>query len=233
MGIPYPDDRSDSGSEEHLRGPTGRDGGAGSSPVPDPGTPETPGKLWESFRGRRSREILERLLDGDPLELEARCRAKLQESALLLDLSRLHLRALARVAHRAPHYRGEPPLGEWLTDRIEDSIQDLLEEDRDAERLGTLPQTPVDHRYRFVSELLGLEVSLARRTCVAFNDLPSEVRCAWFAVAVLGKSVNRYVAEGHGPPEEVKAHVKRALTEIAKAARPRLDEEEGGARGGP
>ena len=191
-----------------------------------------PDRLEELFGGKRPREILERLFDGDPLELGARCRSRLEESAYLLDLPRLHLRVLARIAHRGSHYRGDPPLAEWLSQRIEDSIHELLEEDRDAERQGLLPQVPMDPRYKFVSELLGMEPLLARRACVAFNVLPLEVRCAWFAIAVHGTSVNRYVAEGHGPPEKVKAQVKLALTQMASATRPRPSEG-GGDRVGP
>jgi len=52
---------------------------------------------------------------------------------------------------------------------------------------------------------------------VAFNFLPDRVRGAYFAVLVQGKTVNRYVAEGHGPPERVKADIEMALRAISDA----------------
>ena len=71
--------------------------------------------------------------------------------------------------------------------------------------------------FEFLAETLGIPKALARRACVAFNYQPERVRCAYFAVLVQGKTVNRYVAEGHGPPERVKADIEMALRTISDA----------------
>jgi hypothetical protein len=161
--------------------------------------------------------VLSRLVDGDPLEIEARCLEELREQAFLLCVSRVHLRSVARIAHAAMRYRGEPALDVWLKERVEHSIKELLEEDREEERVGVPPSQPWDPRYAFVSEALGIEPTLARRACVAFNLLPHEVRCAYYAVVVDGKTIHRYVAEGHGPPDRARSHLKLALRTLGKA----------------
>ena len=195
----------DAGGGDEPREEGGARGHSPSSEVP------------EVLRGRSPREILARLVEGDPLEIEARCRERIETLALLVDLQRLHLRTAARVAHAAPSWRGEPPISEWLADRIEVSMRELIREDFEAERSGIPPEKPWDPRYAFVSEALGVEPALARRACVAFNKLPLEVRCVYFAVAVQGKTVNRHVAEGHGPPEKARAQLKMAVQAISKA----------------
>lgn len=68
----------------------------------------------EILRGGSPREILARLIDGDPLEIEARARDRIQALAFLVDPARTHMRAVARIAHAAPRWRGEPPLTEWF-----------------------------------------------------------------------------------------------------------------------
>lgn len=85
-----------------------------------------------------------------------------------------------------------------------------------------------DVRFAFLAETLGIPVALARRACVAFNYLPDRIRGAYYAVLVEGKTVNRYVAEGHGPPERVRADIEAAIRAISDAIGP-----PGSVEGGP
>jgi hypothetical protein len=163
------------------------------------------------------KRVLSRLVDGDPLEIQARCKEHVYDQAWLLSVSRVHLRSVARIAHAAMRYRGEPALDAWLKERVEQSTLELLEEDLEEERVGIPPAEPWDPRYAFVSEALGIEPTLARRACVEFNLLPHEVRCAYFAVVVEGKTIHRHVAEGHGPPDQARSHLKLALRTLGKA----------------
>ena len=178
------------------------------------------------LRGGNAREILERILDGDPLELEARCRERIERRAYLLDLGRLHLRVVARVARAAPSWNGTPSLADFIMERIEYSMQELIQEDREEELSGSPAADPHDPRFRLLVETLGIPIALARRASLAFNYLPERVRCAYFAVLVQGRTVNRYVAEGHGPPGKVKADIELALKTISDAiGRPQGGEE--------
>ena len=49
-----------------------------------------------------ARDVLPRLVEGDPLELLSRCAEHLAREALLLDLSRLHARSLALRSYTLP-----------------------------------------------------------------------------------------------------------------------------------
>jgi len=190
---------------------------------------ETAARWSRLFAGRSAREILERLMDGDPAEIEPRCRELLREQALLLDPTRLYVRSLARVAHAARLHAKHASLDQWLRERIAESIDDLIEEDREAERSGIPPSEPWDPRYAFISEVLGLEPTIARRACADFNVLPHRVRHAFFAIAVEGTSIRRYVAEGHGPPARVKADLAHAARILGRTIGSRmLDEREDG-----
>jgi hypothetical protein len=205
--------------------------GSSSDPADEPHDDARPGHDSVSdFPGRailsapNSREVLARLMDGDPLEIDARCRERILSRALMLALRRVYLRAVARIAHQGPRYRGVPELDVWLAARIDEALDDLLAEDREEELSGVPPTSPWDPRFAFISETLGIEPALARRACLSFNVLPDEVRHAYFSIAVEGKSLHRYVAEGNGPPSRVREHLNQALAALGL----RIDPDQGG-----
>lgn len=182
----------------------------------DSGRRDFPGS--EALRGRSPMEVLHRLLDHDPFELQGRSVGRLEQRALLLAERRVYLRTLARVAYAAPRYRGEPPLDDWLVGRIDQAIEEILEEDLEAELSGEPVEVPYESRLVSLSETLGMEVGMTRRACLRFNALPDRVRHAFFAVAIQGKTVHRYVAEGQGPPLRVVADLRRALDALSAPA---------------
>src|SRR5436853_180438 len=92
----------------------------------------------ELFAGSSPRELLARLWDGDRLELWPRCEERVHELAYLLPISRVFRRSIARVAYAGVTYRGSPPFDAFLRRRIELSVQELLNEDREQLR-GHLP----------------------------------------------------------------------------------------------
>jgi hypothetical protein len=161
-------------------------------------------------------------MEGDPAEIAPRCRDMLRERALLLDPTRLYVRSLARIAHAARRRGNRASLDEWLRDCIAKSIDDLVDEDRETESSGIPPSEPWDPRYAFLTEVLGLEPAIARRACVEFNLLPDRVRCAFFAVAIEGKTLRRFVAEGNGPPAVVRDDIARAAGILGVTISPRM-----------
>ena len=169
------------------------------------------------LRAPTAREVLARLVDGDPLELEQRCRARQRERALLIDPYQLQLRTAARIAHAARGYAGRPPLPSWIDERLEEALGDLVEEDRLADENGELPTEPWQPRIQYLSDALGLDPVLARRACIAFNQLPHDVRRTAWEVLIEGKSLNRCVAEGHGPPATVQQRIREALQAMQDA----------------
>jgi hypothetical protein len=155
--------------------------------------------------------VLQRIVRGDPLGLDARCLERLRHHATLVSGDRLYDRAAAWVAHESRSYRGERELGAWLDHCIDVSIRSLLDEDLEAERAGQPTASSSDAAYVFLSEALGVEPPIARRCALIFNSLPIPVRQTFWLVVMQDKSLHRTVAEGHGPPELAKARLRYAL----------------------
>lgn len=174
-----------------------------------------------------SRAILARLVDGDPFEIGARCVERLRSEAVLLSLKRVHLRAVARVAYAAPRYHGKPPLTQWLNQRIDESLREVMNEVREDERGGVPAVASSEPLYPYVAAAFGIEPALARRACIAFNELPIATRRAFFAVVVERKTISRYVAEGNGPPSQVKLNLRTATDAIRAATGWRNSGQEG------
>lgn len=187
----------------------------GEGEVPEGGIRGEPFAGAGALRGRSPKEVLHRLLDHDPFELEARSSARVDQRALLVSVSRVGLRALARVAYAAMRYAGQPPLAEWLSEQIDMSIEEILEEDVEAELSCEPLEPPYERHLLFVSQSLGIELGLARRACIRFNALPEPARRTFFALHVHGKSVHRWVAEGHGPPAVIHEELHRALSTLS------------------
>jgi len=163
----------------------------------------------EALRAGRLEHLLQLVLDGDPLGLETRAMRRLRERGYLIDLDRLYLRGTAKVLDAIRSFA--PPVDAWLDARIDEAIREILQADRESERLGHPPESPQEPLYEFVSHRFGIAPASARRMCVQFNGLPEEVRLTFTSIYVDGKSINRWVAEGHGPPDRVRADLRRAL----------------------
>lgn len=182
---------------------------------PDHGAGDPPWKAL--FTGSSPRELLARLWDGDPLELGARCDERLEDLALLLPRSRVQLRALARVAYAGVAYRGRPPLDAFLRRRIEVSIHELLDEDREHVRAGVPDVDLREPPYPRVAAVLGIESPLAFRACVTLNGLPIEVRRACRATVVRGRALSACARELDLDPDTVLGQVQTGLRAVAKA----------------
>lgn len=207
-----PENRFD---DSFFRGPSeGPEGGEGEL---QPRPSRSKGRGRRSFQGSEilgggsSAAILARLLDGDPLDMDGRCFARIRHHAVLVDGDRLYQHATARVAAQALYYEGKPPLARWLQLRIDEVIRILLDEDLQAELDGRPPEGPTDPACGFLIDTLGVEPPLARTCAVVFNNLSIPVRKAFWARVMQDKSLNRAVAEGLGPPAKCEARVRYAM----------------------
>lgn len=178
----------------------------------EPKREEFPGASM--LKDRAPKDVLRHITDGDPLGLNTRCSQRLLDRAMLIEPRRLVLRSLARVARAAVAYGGTPSLDTWLHQCIDRSIDELYREDLEEERRGIPVQKPFDARYWKFADFLGIEMSLARRMCNVFNSMEDEMRHVVFAVAIQGKTIHRYVAEGHGPPQKVQALLNEGLRRL-------------------
>jgi hypothetical protein len=101
-----------------------------------------------------------------------------------------------------------------LRERIDASMDELMIEDREEERGRRPVAAEEDARYAFLSALLGMEIGLLRRGVCQFNVLDQRIRHAFFGLVVQSKRMNRYVAEGNGPPERVDEWLRTAFDQL-------------------
>lgn len=179
------------------------------------------------LRGAPPSKVLERLLDGDPLEIEARCREHLERHAFLIDPERLFLRTVAVTANEARRWNGWPPLGPWLGLQMERSFVQLQREDTGAVLSGMPVVADQGIDYAYLVDVLGVETDHARHAALVFNALPEHVRRCWWATAIDGRSLEDASSRGLGAPDVVLSAVKRAVRALASLSDPevRLAEE--------
>lgn len=168
------------------------------------GTSPSPDRLRALLLGASPREVLARITTNDPLRLRPAVVERLRQRYQLLDAGRVHLRCLALCAREACRYQGEPPLDEWLSARVDDAVEQILNEDpsegSDAGAWGPL------------AEPLDLDPGDARVACSVFNNLPIEERRAFFRLVIEREE-----------PDRVANELGLALSEMLRFARSALE----------
>jgi DNA-directed RNA polymerase specialized sigma24 family protein len=162
--------------------------------------------------GASPREVLARLMSGDPLRIRGLVARKLSERAYLCDADRVFMRSIARVSRFAVRYRGQPEIDEWLGSAVDEALLDLLRDDLEAERAGGAADPDEIAAFVDLARPLGLEPLAMRRVCNTFNHLPEVERRAFHALLVEGSTLDA-IARASGP----------SATEVARAARRALD----------
>lgn len=203
-GQPEDGDGEDVGKSDELR------------PKPSK-QPDFPGR--ELFRGGSAREILGRIYEGDPLGVMPRVEEWLKKHAVLIETDRVFNSTVARIAFEGETYQGDPPFDKWVSDCIAKAVDLLLDHDTMEEEQGIPPREPYDDHYYALSAVLGIEPPLCRRAALVFHQLPNKTRQVFYKVAMEGKSFNRIVAEGYGPPEKAKERLQYAFTMMSTLGR--------------
>ena len=156
---------------------------------------------FELFGSGNAADVLARIVPGDPLGLRVAVAGRMRERALLLDVDRATVRALALVAARGVRYRGRPRLDLWLAGRIEEVIDGLLAEESDGQQ-----ETAAE--VRALSARLGLSPAVVIRGRARFHALDFDVRDAFV----------RLVLEAHSI-DETAVTLGLSVTELARRAR--------------
>jgi DNA-directed RNA polymerase specialized sigma24 family protein len=191
---------------------------SGAGPEPEGESPRA-GERWRALLGGMGpREVLARLLQGDPLELRRVVAARLAAGAYLFDADRVHLRALAHCARRAVRYRGNPPLAPWLVLQVDQALADLLREDLQAERRGAVLEEPESAVLSDLARPLGLDPATMRRVCLTHNLLPDAERQAFHALVIAGKSLEQVALEQGASGVEIARRARRGLEAVLIAA---------------
>ncbi len=171
------------------------------------------------FEARRTqREILELLLERDPLDLYATVCRRVDERAYLLDEETVTRRATAACALAARSYGGTPDLRRWVLVHIDRVIESLLEEDVEAERGG--PPNPApgmrEFRFTFIAEALGQPVERGRRLCNWINALPERTRKAFYEVEIKGLPAELHACRSGLTQDEVEGALALAAALLAR-----------------
>ena len=130
------------------------------------------------------REVLARIVPGDPLQLRERVADHLTRHALLFDADRVLLRSFALAARQAVGWRGRPVLHHWLEARVSEAVDQLLDEKEDV------PDEDRRDAFDAFATPLGLDPTALRRACGRFDRLDHDDREAFFKLAIEGCSLD-------------------------------------------
>jgi hypothetical protein len=175
------------------------------------------------------RQILARVVDGDPLALRPRCELRVRSQAILLDVHRLHLRSAAHVARHGAAYAGAPTLDIWLAEKIRAATRELLQDEAEQVASGAIPEPPEDERLLLIAETFGIDPAVLGPGCVAFNRARYEVRAAFQGLILEAQDAEAWCAANSTTRERAKASLRSALWALGVRETPDLD---GWLRGG-
>ncbi|MEO6708293.1 MAG: hypothetical protein ABI054_12585 [Planctomycetota bacterium] len=174
---------------------------------------------WRSVLGGMSpREVLARLLQGDPLELRQVVAARLAQRAYLFDADRVHLRALAHCARYAVRYRGTPAIEIWLAEIVDQVLIELLREDVEAEKRGAPVDSDELAALVDLARPLGLEPAAMRRVCLAHNLLREPERQAFHGLVIAGRGLEQVARDLGASGVEVARLARRGLEAVLIAS---------------
>jgi hypothetical protein len=170
------------------------------------------------LRAPSAREVLRNLVQGDPLRVEERVRARIEALAVLVELEPVVQATMANIAYFAGRYRGRPDFERWLAQRVEAGIERVLEDEAEADRTLRSFDPPTELHLR-IGGALGMNPRLVRPALVVFNSLPLRVRRVFQAVVVEHRSLDSLPLERFGALEVRERRLRTALESIS-ALRP-------------
>ncbi|MBM3991925.1 MAG: hypothetical protein FJ298_13075 [Planctomycetes bacterium] len=168
--------------------------------------------------GATPREVLARLMAGDPLGLRARVAAALANEALFLDSDRALLRASAHVARFAPRYRGQPEPEAWLAARVLAAVRELADEEHEGVgREGVGQAAGVGQEAALPAPLCELAAKLKldplalARACAALNACERVERRAFRALVIEARELDVAARDIGSTPSETGRAARRAI----------------------
>ncbi len=170
-----------------------------------PRRPARPARNTRALLTGSPRTILKRLAEGDPLGLRERVDARLRERWLLLDVERVHLRAMALVAHRAGSWSGRPGLERWLTNQVDAAIDEVRAEAGPGAADA-------------IAAALGLEPRVARRLQAIFDGRSESERRIFIRIVLDGEEIGQVAREEQASITEVGRRARVVLEALMRAA---------------
>jgi len=179
--------------------------------------------------GGTPREILCRIVQGDPLGMRDRVARALHTDAYLLDADRVQLRSLARCARFASRCCAGD-LDRELDAIVSQAIEDLLREDAEPDGDTELGSTPISAAFVALAGPLGLEPEAMRRACACFNQLCAADRKAFFDLVIDGASLDDLARRNGENASEIGRRARKALDLLLHGQGDRTSEREHGQR---
>ena len=166
---------------------------------------------------------LRTLYEQDPLRISSRTEAWLCCHGYLFDRLSMSLKVLTALAADLPGMAGE----ELLEGRIKQVFAQTSRSMMNLDRLKALAQEPIgqplEARFTFLHQILGIDLAHLRGACVAINALPENTRMTFHSMLVQGKGIGRYAQESGMLPHVVKSHLVRALSIVKASAQEQGD----------
>jgi hypothetical protein len=186
---------------------------------------------WRSLlAGASPREVLARLMNGDPLGLRRLVGERMRRRAYLLDANQVQLRAVARCARFAVRYRGQPAIDRWLADIVDEAMGDLVTEEqeraRDPDRRLARPpgRRPDGGVFQELSRPLRLDPARMRAACARFNRLSEDERSMFFALVIESRSLDEVARSRKASASAVARSARKALDTLLETPRKRLEQ---------
>ena len=229
--------KEDAGSER------GRGHAEGSRPetvVPGAARGPSEQRQGELFPSSSPREILARIVPGDPLGVRAVVARRLKDRCLLLDPDRVHLRALALCARDAdaPQASGASRgrgSREWIGRLVDLAVDEVARSELRALRDGRFAREvsresagsvepresgPPSWVHADLARPLRLDPNDMRAACARFNQLSQDERATFLELFVEARSLDELAREQGRSASTVARRARRALLAV-------LDENEG------
>jgi hypothetical protein len=162
-----------------------------------------PRPAQRAFLQGSARAVLQRLAEGDPLRLRARIVRRLTARHLLMDAEAVLRRTLVHAARDARDLHEAVVLEDWLGERIDRAVSELLSAQPECESSLAL--------WRELARPLGLDPRAMARASVRFNARPPEARRAFFQLVLGGASLEECARRGGVTPVELAQAARSSL----------------------
>lgn len=175
---------------------------------------------WRTVLAGTPREVLARLVQGDPLGVRGAVANRLRSGCVLLDADRVHLRVVARIARSAARYRGRPGVDEWVDGHVLRILGEVIREDHEAARGRAATGKEASDAFSALAGPLGLDPRSMRKACASFNVLPLADRAAFIDLVLRNRSLDDLARELGEGATQIARRARRALDVVLEAARP-------------
>lgn len=152
----------------------------------------------------------------DLLRIPERVRARLLDSAYLLDLKALCIEVHEEIRKDAESWDDMVDIDFWFLERIDRVITESLRHDVELERNKMPLMEPIQRRYQALTDGLLIPLKLGRRACIVFNRLPSLERHSFIHIILLGEPVEEYCPRMQVEREKVRVAIVDVFAAFTK-----------------